>query len=187
MSRIGSSSGVRVAATQLSNVYTVLLLVAALALILAVAFTCITLQKRYGSILPVGDAGDKTEAEVKGVEAALKATTPKLAEGQKALEGFLGGAPAPSAAPAETPATPAAETPATPAPEKPATPAAEKPATPAAPAAGEKPAAEKPAAEKPAAEKPAAGEKPAEAPATPAAEKPAAAPKAETPAAPAAK
>lgn len=144
MSRIGSSSSsaVRVAATQLSNVYTVLLLVAALALVVAVGLVASKLQTRYGSIVPAGQGGEQTERDLQTARTNAGATNVKLEEGQKALDQFLGGgaaatpaAPAAPAAPATPPAAPAA--PATPpaAPRAPAAPATPAPATPAAPAA----------------------------------------------------
>jgi hypothetical protein len=162
MSRIGSSSGasgVRVAATQLSNVYTVLLLVAALAMIVSVVFACLALQNRYGSILTVGAAGERTENELKAANDGVAATSVKLEQGRKALELFMGGAGRGGAAVPTPGATekPPAEPPAT-------------PATPAAPAAGEKPATGTPAGEKPAAAPPAEKtETPAPAAAAPAA------------------
>jgi hypothetical protein len=57
MSRIGSSSGVRVAAAPLSNVYTVLLLIGALVLILVLTALWITTNQKYGVILGVSDEG----------------------------------------------------------------------------------------------------------------------------------
>jgi len=51
MSQTGSSSGVRVATQPLSNVYTVLLLVGAVALVLALVLLCIVMNRNYGAVL----------------------------------------------------------------------------------------------------------------------------------------
>ncbi|MGB2754541.1 MAG: hypothetical protein WBD75_06630 [Phycisphaerae bacterium] len=110
MSRIASSSsasGVRVAAQPLSNVYTVLLLLGALALVTALVMTCITLQGRYGSILPLGSAGEQSQRDLEDAKSKQAATGGELDQMQKALElwprGTVGGAPAPAGEPAPAP------------------------------------------------------------------------------------
>jgi hypothetical protein len=73
MSRIGSSSGVRVAAAPLSNVYTVLLLVATLALILVLVAVWMTSNRNYGVILGVSDEGKKNmEAPQRALDDQVK-------------------------------------------------------------------------------------------------------------------
>jgi hypothetical protein len=67
MSQIGSSSGVRVAAQPLSNVYTVLLLVGAVALVLTLVMLCVVMDGRYGTILGFtkeGEANKKLPAAI---------------------------------------------------------------------------------------------------------------------------
>jgi hypothetical protein len=107
MSRIASSSsasGVRVAAQPLSNVYTVLLLLGALALVTALVMTCITLQSRYGSILPLGSAGEQSQRDLEDAKSKQATAGGELDEMQRALEqwpqGTVGGTPAPSGEPA---------------------------------------------------------------------------------------
>ena len=159
MSQIASSSGVRVAAQPLSNVYTVLLLLGTVALVATLVMLCVTMNDRYGVILAVTEEGkqakrdarkaardeDFPEAETKTHYDQAKA---KLDEGDENIKQFPEGvaAPAvgadatpPAAEDATTPPAPEATTPpagdaTTPAPEGGATP----PATPAAgaPAAG---------------------------------------------------
>ena len=105
MSRIASSSsasGVRIAAQPLSNVYTVLLLVAALALVAALVFACATLEGRYGSILPVGGAGEQARRDIEDAQTRQKAADAELNQMQQNLGQWPqggGGAPAPAAAP----------------------------------------------------------------------------------------
>lgn len=55
MSRIGSSSGVRVATQPLSNIYTVLALVALLALVATAVYLGYINQTRYGGTLGFGE------------------------------------------------------------------------------------------------------------------------------------
>jgi hypothetical protein len=142
MSRIGSSSGVsgvRVAATPLSNVYTVLLLVGALVLVLTLVGIIVTMDNRYGVVFGVTDAG---KANLKAPEVAKEEqdrAAKALSDMDKALEQWPAGMVAPP--PTETPATPPAEKAATPPAEKPATPPAEKPAEKPAATPAEKPAA----------------------------------------------
>jgi len=204
MSRIGSSSasGVRVAAQPLSNVFTVLLLIGALALVLATVALVLVGNKRFGVTLGLTAEGETAlKAPANSLQKA-KSAADDLAKMREQISRFpepykragQPGQPAevapsePAAPPpAVTPPAPAAETPAAPAPAAPA-PAAPAPAAPApaapAPAA---PATETPAAPAPAAPAPAAPAPAAPAPAAPAAETPAApAPPAATPPAPAA-
>ena len=84
----------------MSNIYTVLLLVSALALIIAVTFVAVTLQKRYGSILPAGQAGERTERALQEARTNLSGTNVKLEQGQQALDQFLGGGAGGAATPA---------------------------------------------------------------------------------------
>jgi hypothetical protein len=134
MSRIGSSSsvsGVRVAATPLSNVYTVLLLVGALVLILTLVGIVVTMDKRYGVVFGVTDVG---KANLKAPDVAKEEhdrAAKALSDMDKALEQWPAGMVAPP--PTETPATPPAE--------KPAATPAEKPAEKPAATPAEKPAA----------------------------------------------
>ena len=175
MSRIGSSSasGVRVAAEPLSNVFTVLLLIGALALVLAAVMLWVTLDQRYGVTFGVSDAGKtaldapaKARADQQAADAEL---TEKLAAirrfpeaiSRKAAPGE--GGPTPPAAtppevtpPAATPpeVTPPAATPPAATPPEAAPPAATPPA--AAPPAATPPEAAPPAAAPPEATPPAA-------------------------------
>ncbi|HUW99470.1 MAG: hypothetical protein WBD63_02185 [Phycisphaerae bacterium] len=105
MSRIASSSsasGVRIAAQPLSNVYTVLLMVAALALVVALVFVCLPPRGRQGSILPVGAAGEQTRRDIEDAQSRQKAADAELNQMQQNLGQWPqggGGAPAPAAAP----------------------------------------------------------------------------------------
>jgi outer membrane biosynthesis protein TonB len=177
MSRIGSSSasGVRVAAQPLSNVFTVLLLIGALALVLAMVVLVLVGNKRFGVTLGLTAEGETAlKAPADSLQKA-KSAADDLAKMREQISRFpepykragqpdqpAEAAPSEPAAPppAVTPPAPAVETPAAPAPPAPAveTPAAPAPAAPA-PAA---PAAETPAAPAPAAATPPA---PAAAPA----------------------
>jgi len=109
MSRIGSSSasGVRVAAAPLSNVYTVLLLVAAVALVVAVVFAAASLQTRYGAVLPVGSSGEKIEGDLQAARTNLSKMSVTLEEGRQQLDQFLSGAT--GVGESETPAEPETE------------------------------------------------------------------------------
>ncbi len=84
MSRIGSSSAVRVAAQPLSNVYTVLLLVAVLALVVAFGVTAYTVQTHYpGGVLGYGE---EVENDVQAAESNLAGWRGKLKEHETFLE-----------------------------------------------------------------------------------------------------
>jgi len=117
MSQIGSSSGVRVAAQPLSNVYTVLLLVGGVALVVALVFLCVELNKNYGTILGVtekGEANKQLPDKVKTQQAGLRE---ELDETDKALKRFPEGV---SASPG-TDVGPTGEGGGTPAPDAPPT------------------------------------------------------------------
>ena len=147
MSRIGSSSasGVRVAAQPLSNVFTVLLLIGALALVLATVALVLVGNKRFGVTLGLTAEGETAlKAPANSLQKA-KSAADDLAKMREQISRFpepykragQPGQPAevapsePAAPPpAVTPPAPAAETPAAPAP-----PAATPPAPAAAPAA----------------------------------------------------
>ena len=113
MSRIASSSsasgasgasGVRVAAQPLSNVYTVLLLVAALAVVAALVLACVTVQVRYGSILPVGAAGEQTRRDLEDAANRQKGVSAELDQMQENLKQWPEGTgSAPSAASSAAP------------------------------------------------------------------------------------
>ena len=174
MSRIGSSSasGVRVAAQPLSNVFTVLLLIGALALVVAVTALMVTGSKRFGVTFGLTSEGETAlKAPGNSIQKATSAAD-ELAKMREQINRFPepfkkeGQAGQPTEAvpaesvtppPAATPPAPAAETPAAPAAATPPAPAAETPAAPA-PAAATPPA---PAAETPAAPAPPAATPPA--------------------------
>ena len=125
MSQIGSSSGVRVAATPLSNVYTVLLLIGALVLALTLAGIWINGDHTYGVVWGITDAGKANLKRIDTAKADEEAAQKELNDKAEALKQWPAGMvppvpPAPGttapAAPTTPPATPAA----------PAAPAAEK-------------------------------------------------------------
>ncbi|MBE3070641.1 MAG: hypothetical protein IMZ55_11175 [Acidobacteria bacterium] len=105
MSQIGSSSGVRVAAQPLSNVYTVLLLIGGLALALTLVVLCITMNARYGTILGVSEEGKQAKAAPDAAKSRQNAEKARLQEVEEQLkrfpEGVTGTAPAVGGAPAE--------------------------------------------------------------------------------------
>jgi hypothetical protein len=125
MSRISSassSSGVRVAAQPLSNVYTVLLVVGGLSLLLSLAMLWVTLEKRYGVVWTAPEQGkatydiaakdqDKLRADLKAQEAELAGglpETPKMATPPEATPApVVAPVPAAGGAPAEGGAAPA--------------------------------------------------------------------------------
>jgi cytoskeletal protein RodZ len=78
MSRIGSSSGVRVASAPLSNVYTVMLLLAALVLVLVLAVVWVTNNQKYGVIIPVSEEGKTAFKKMEDVKASQAADAQKL-------------------------------------------------------------------------------------------------------------
>jgi len=177
MSRIGSSSasGVRIATEPLSNIFTVLLLIGALALVLAAVMLWVTLDKRYGVTFGVSDAG-KAALDAPGkARAAQQAADAELTEKLAAIRRFPE-AISKKAAPAEGGQTPPEVAPPAAVPPEVAPPAAVPPEV--APPAAAPPAATPPAATPPEAAPPAAT--PPEA-APPEATPPAAAPPEATP------
>jgi hypothetical protein len=142
MSQIGSTSGVRVAAQPLSNVYTVLLLVAALTLLVAAVKLGVYMNSQFDTVLGGQEALDAVGAAARTQSAAQA----ELDEKQEAIKRFPEGAAAAPAAGTET--APAPDQGMTPAPETPA-PTPEAPAGPA-PDAGTTPAPAEPAAAAPA-------------------------------------
>ncbi|HUU93053.1 MAG TPA: hypothetical protein VM238_17815 [Phycisphaerae bacterium] len=141
MSQIGSSSGVRIAAQPLSNVYTVLLLLAAVALVATAVMLAVTMDSRYGAVLGVTEESKQAKREAQGAprsaefpEARTKThydqAKAKLDEGEQNLKQFPEGAVPPAVGGGTTPPAPVAPTP--PAPVAPAPPAPAPPA-PAAP------------------------------------------------------
>ena len=129
MSQIGSSSGVRVAAQPLSNVYTVLLLIGAVALVLTAVSLAIYMDKAYGTIL----GGEEALKAVDAAQRRQAGVARELDQADDALKKFPEGvattppavtppAPAPPApTPPETETTPPEATPpATPPPAEPA-------------------------------------------------------------------
>ncbi|MBE3096510.1 MAG: hypothetical protein IMZ44_05195 [Planctomycetes bacterium] len=160
MSRIGSSSasGVRVAAEPLSNVFTVLLLIGALALVLAALMLWGTLDKRYGVTFGASDAGKAALDAPAKARAAQQAADMELTEMLAAIRRFPE-AISKKAAPAEGGQTPPEVAPPAATPPEVAPPAAAPPAaTPpeAAPPAATPPAATPPEAAPPAATPPVA-------------------------------
>jgi len=105
MSRIGSTSGVRVATQPLSNIYTVLLLVALLAVVVSVGILGYILQTRYGGTLGFGEDVDR---ELQQAQQTLKDNRDDLDQMNRTLLDYTGGAgagPAPGGAGSPTPAT----------------------------------------------------------------------------------
>jgi hypothetical protein len=141
MSRIGSSStsGVRIAAEPLSNVYTVLLLIGLVALVVATVMLWVTLEQRYGVTFGLSEAGKRALA---APEAARNALSAARADLQKKTEDEIVRFPEEmgKTAPGAAPTPPAEVTPTPPAPAAPGTPPPAEggttpPAPPAAPAA----------------------------------------------------
>ena len=166
MSRIGSSSGVRVAAQPLSNVYTVLLLLGALALVVTAVMLGVTMNHRYKCVLGVTDEGSQAKKEPEVQKARQNSVWNDLGQIDKALKEYPEGVVAPAieadtTAPAAGDATtpPAPEAPTPPAPEAPTPPAPEAP-TPPAPEAPTPPAPEAPTPPAPEAPPPPAPEAP---------------------------
>lgn len=139
MSRIGSSSGVRVAATPLSNVYTVLLLIGTLVLVLTLAGIWVIGDRTYGVVWGLSDVGKANLKAIDTVKANQEAAQKELDDKADALKQWPAGM-VPPVPGATTPAPEGTTPPAAPA--APATPPAAPATPPAAPA--EKPA-EKPA------------------------------------------
>jgi hypothetical protein len=108
MSRIGSSSGVRVASAPLSNVYTVLLLVGALILVLVLVAVMVTNNTKYGVVIPASDEGKAAMQKPDQVKAMQATATKSLDEKIKEMKDFVmdPGHSARPEAPAATTATP---------------------------------------------------------------------------------
>ena len=105
MSRIASTSGVRVAAQPMNNIYTVLLLVALLALVFTLAYTLYILQHYYGGSAGYGEEVDQ---DLQGARGAIQAGQENCKEFDKWLEAFPAGGAAPAPASGTPPAAPAA-------------------------------------------------------------------------------
>ena len=98
MSQIGSSSGVRVAAQPLSNVYTVLLLIGAVALVLALVLLAVVMDRNYGAVL-----GEENMKAVDQAAAQQQRRRAELDEADESLKRFPEGiAPAVGTAPMDT-------------------------------------------------------------------------------------
>ena len=167
MSQTASSSGVRVAAQPLSNVYTVLLLLGTVALVATLVMLGVTMNGRYKCVLGVTEEGSRAKKEPEVQKARQDSVWDELKQTDKAISEFPEGvaAPAvgadatpPAAEDATTPPAPEATTPpaggaTTPAPEGGATPPATTPpaTTPPATTPSATPAAGAPAAGAPAA------------------------------------
>jgi len=116
MSQIGSSSGVRVAAQPLSNVYTVLLLLGAVALVTTAVMLGVTMNDRYGCILGVTDEGKRAKEAPEAAKRRQDSVRAELEQTDKAIKEFPEGVTAPAvggdtAPPAPVPPAPAAPTP----------------------------------------------------------------------------
>jgi len=116
MSQIGSSSGVRVATQPLSNVYTVLLLLAVVALIVSLVFVCIALDRNYGTILGVSEEGKRNKELPDHIAKEQAEFRDQLKQVDAALERFPEGIE-PAADAGGEPVQPTTETPTEPAPE----------------------------------------------------------------------
>ena len=88
MSQIGSSSGVRVAAQPLSNIYTVLLLLGALALVLTLVMLCVFMDSAYGTILGVSEEGERAKKEPDVLKGQQPLIWAKLKEADENLKKF---------------------------------------------------------------------------------------------------
>ena len=133
MSQIGSSSGVRVAAQPLSNVYTVLLLVGAVALVATAVMLGVTMNDRYGCILGVTDEGKRAKEAPEDAKRRQDSVLTELGKTDKAIKEFPEGVTAPAVGGDVTPPAPAVPTPPAPAVPTPPAPPAPTPPAPAAP------------------------------------------------------
>jgi len=89
MSQIGSSgSGVRVAAQPLSNIYTVLLLVAAVALVFALVWVCAIMDQNYGVVLALSEEGKANKELPEKIEKQQEDQEGELEQVDRALERF---------------------------------------------------------------------------------------------------
>ncbi len=121
MSQIASSSGVRVAAQPLSNVYTVLLLLGAVALVATLVMLGVTMNGRYNCVLGVTEEGSRAKKEPEVQKARQDSVWGELKQTDKAISEFPEGVAAPAVGDEATPPAPAAPT--TPAPAAPTPPA----------------------------------------------------------------
>jgi len=177
MSQIASSSGVRVAAQPLSNVYTVLLLIGGLALVVVFVMLAVTMNDRYECVLGVTEEGKRAKEEPDVQKARQDSVRDELNQTDKAIKEFpegvaaaIGAGVTPPAPEVTTPPAGDATTP--PAPEV-TTPPAGDATTPPAPEATTPPAGDATTPPAPEATTP-APEGGATPPATPAAGAPAA-------------
>jgi len=146
MSQIGSSSGVRVAAQPLSNVYTVLLLLGAVALVATAVMLGVTMNDRYGCILGVTDEGQRAKEAPEDAKRRQDSVRTELGETDKAIKEFPEWVTAPAVGGDVTPPAPAVPTPPAPTPPAPAAPTPPAGgATPPAPAGAATPPAAPPA------------------------------------------
>ncbi len=145
MSQIASSSGVRVAAQPLSNVYTVLLLLGAVALVATLVMLGVTMNGRYKCVLGVTEEGSQAKKEPEVQKARQDSVWGELKQTDKAISEFPEGVAAPAVGDETTPPAPAETTPPAPAETTPPAPAETTPpapaeTTPPAPAATTPPA-----------------------------------------------
>jgi hypothetical protein len=108
MSRISTStSGVRVAAQPLSNIFTVLLIIGLLALILTLVMLWTTLEKRYGASWGVSDEGQRALKQPAGETQKMGDAWKKLGDLEASRDNWLKDTtPAPAAVAPAAPAAP---------------------------------------------------------------------------------
>jgi hypothetical protein len=131
MSQIASSSGVRVAAQPLSNVYTVLLLLGALALAVVFVMLAVTMNDRYECVLGVTEEGSRAKKEPEVQKARQDSVWDELNQTDKAISEFPEGVAAPPVGGETTPPPPAETTPPAPAETTPPAPTETTPPAPA--------------------------------------------------------
>ena len=131
MSQIASSSGVRVAAQPLSNVYTVLLLLGTVALVATLVMLCVTMNDRYGVILAVTEEGKQAKREARKAARDEEFPEAETKTTDKAISEFPEGVAAPPVGGETTPPPPAETTPPPPAETTPPPPAETTPPPPA--------------------------------------------------------
>ena len=131
MSQIASSSGVRVAAQPLSNVYTVLLLLGGLALAVVFVMLAVTMNDRYECVLGVTEEGNRAKKEPEVQKARQDSVWDELNQTDKAISEFPEGVAAPPVGGETTPPPPAETTPPPPAETTPPPPAETTPPAPA--------------------------------------------------------
>ena len=111
MSQIASSSGVRVAAQPLSNVYTVLLLIGGLALVVVFVMLAVTMNDRYECVLGVTEEGKRAKEEPDVQKARQDSVRDELNQTDKAIKEFPEGVAAAIGAGVTPPAAGDATTP----------------------------------------------------------------------------